>query len=61
MPTPISPDDDLGRTLTDPRDRRQQLGLPGEREGGLVDPGVQPGDHVSEMVDVFQVQHAHQG
>ena len=49
-------DDDLGGAFTDPRDRGQQLGLLGEREAGLVDPGVQPGDHVREVVDVFQVQ-----
>lgn len=35
------------------QDRRQQRPLLGEREGGLLDPGVQAGDHVREMVDVF--------
>jgi hypothetical protein len=51
---------ELGGALTDSRDCRQQLDLLGEREGGLVDLGVQPGDHVREVVDVFQVQGAHQ-
>ena len=57
---PYFGDDDLGGAFTDPRDRGQQLDLRAEREAGLVDAGVQPGDHVGEVVDVFQVQGAHQ-
>jgi hypothetical protein len=53
-------DDDLSGALTDPRDRGQQLDRLGEREAGLVDAGVQPGDHVREVIDVFQMQGAHQ-
>jgi hypothetical protein len=53
-------DDDLGGAFTDPRDRGQQIGLLDERESGLVDAGVQSGDHVGEVIDVFQVQGAHQ-
>ena len=57
---PYFGDDDLGGPLTDPRDRGQQLDLRVEREAGLVDAGVQPGDHVGEVIDVFQVQNTHQ-
>src|SRR5882762_1920379 len=53
-------DDDLGGALTDPRDRLEQRRLLDEREAGLVDAGVQPGDHVGEVVDVLQMQGAHQ-
>jgi hypothetical protein len=46
-------DDDPGGALTDPRDRGQQGALLGEREAGLIDTAIQPGDHVGEMVEVF--------
>ena len=43
-------DDHLRGAFTDLRDRGQQLDLFGERETGLVDAGVQPGDHVGQVV-----------
>jgi hypothetical protein len=60
MYTPISEMMTWAARSPIPRDRHQQLCRREEREGGPVDPGVQPGDHVSKVVDVFEVKGAHQ-
>jgi len=57
---PISEMMTLRGALTDPRDGRQRRRLRDEREAGLVNAGVQAGDHVREVVDVLQMQGAHQ-
>ena len=53
--------DDRGRGhLADPRDRDQQVPLPGKRDHHRLDLGVQLGGHLVQVGDVVQVQLAHQ-
>ena len=53
-------EDGRGAGRPEPRDGLQELALPGERDHHLFHLGVAPGDHRIEVVEVFQMQLAHQ-
>jgi hypothetical protein len=59
-PARVAGQDRGGGLRPDPRDRGQQVLLQTERDHHCLDLCVQPGDHLIEVVDVFQVQSAHQ-